>query len=352
MASALSQVRQLVKLFGFRPLLRRLRRHQKALAFYRGYAVTRTLWALTECGFMDDLMDAPLGFSTDEAIERFGFHRRVFESLVDYLDALKILRREGDNVRMDDVGVMLMDEPRGSFDLAYGYEPIFSRLPAMLKGEALFGRDVTRRGDYIAKGSGELGAQLPFPVMKRMILDVGAREILDLGCGDLEFLYGIADGTDIICHGIDYDQEAVAHARRRNEDSRFRDRVTVDLADMFDVASIAAQFAGVDVLTAVDVFHEHLIGGSGKIEGLLAGLRKAFKAKLVVGEFCRQPHEKLRKNPTGFLEHHLFHNLTNQVILSADEWRDIFARAGYEIAREWIFDMVGHGYFVLKSPSE
>jgi len=351
MASTLSQALDLIKLFGFRPLLRRFRRHKRALAFYRGYAVTRTLWALTECGFMDDLMDAPLGFSIDEAIARFGFHRRVFVSLVDYLDALKILRREGDNVRMDEVGIMLMGEPRGSFDLAYGYEPIFSRLPAMLAGDVLFGRDVTRRGDYIAKGSGELGAQLPFPVMRGMILDVGAKEILDLGCGDLEFLYGIAEGADVVCHGIDYDPEAVAHARKRNEDSPFRDRVSVDFADMFDVKSLAERFAGVDVLTAVDVFHEHLIDGCERIEGLLADLRKSFKAKLVIGEFCRQPHEKLRKNPTAFLEHHLFHNLTNQVILSADEWRDIFRRAGYEIEQEKVFDMVGHGYFVLTRPS-
>ena len=351
MASTLSQVLDLIKLFGFRPLVRRFRRHQQALAFYRGYAVTRTLWALTECGLMDDLMDAPLGFSIDEAIDRFGFHRHVFESLVDYLDALKILRREGDNVSMDEVGIMLMGEPRGSFDLAYGYEPVFSRLPGMLAGDVLFGRDVTRRGDYIARGSGELGAQLPFPVMKRMILDVGAKEILDLGCGDLEFLYGIAEGTDVVCHGIDYDRDAVAHARKRNEDSPLRGRVTVDLADMFDVASIAQRFADVDVLTAVDVFHEHLIDGREKIEGLLADLRKSFKARLVVGEFCRQPHEKLRRNPTGFLEHHLFHNLTNQVILSADEWRDIFRGAGYTIEQDKVFDMVGHGYFVLTSPS-
>ena len=347
MAGTLSQVMDLIKLFGFRTLSRRFKRHQRALAYYRGYAVTRIMWALLDSGFMDALGAADGGMTIDEAIERFGFHRHVFESMMDYLDALKIVRREGDRLRLDEVGRMLMEEPRGSLDLAYGYEPIFRNLPEMLRGEVLFGRDVTRRGDYIAKGSGELGVQLPFPVMRQMILDVGAREILDLGCGDLEFLYGIAEGTQIVCHGIDWDRDAVEHARKRNEHSPFRDRVTAEFGDMFEVDALAEKFPHVDVLTAVDVFHEHLIDGNEKICDLLSRLRTTLKARLVVGEFCRQSHEKLRKRPTGFLEHHLFHNLTNQVILSADEWRTIFGKAGYRIEQEKIFDMVGHGYFVL-----
>jgi len=67
-----------------------------------------------------------------------------------------------------------------------------------------------------------------------------------------------------------------------------------------------------------------------------------------VAEFCKQPHEKLRKRPTAFLEHHLLHNLTNQKILAADELRKLFTDAGYVIDEERVFDMVGHGYFVLR----
>ena len=82
---------------------------------------------------------------------------------------------------------------------------------------------------------------------------------------------------------------------------------------------------------------------------LLAGLKAAFpNALLVVGEFCKQSHESLRKRPTAFLEHHLFHQLTNQRIESAARWREIFARAGLTIREEKVFDLVGHGYFVLE----
>ena len=347
MAGSLSQIWYLARLFGLRNLVRRFSRHQRALRHYRGFAVTEVLWALLETGFLDELAARPEGMTFSEAQTRYRFHPHVFESLVDYFDVLRILRREGDRIRLDKQGRLLLAEPRGSFDLALGYEPVFRNLGAMLRGEALFGRDVFRRGEYIARGSGELGSQLPFPVMKRMILDVAAREVLDLGCGDLEFLFGIAQGTEILCHGIDVDAEAVAHARERLERSPLRARVSVERADMFDVASLAKRFGSVDVLTAVDVFHEHLADGTERVGRLLDELRRSFNARLVVAEFCRQPHEALRKRPTGFAEHHLFHNLTNQVILSAEEWRRIFHDAGYKIEQEHVFDIVGHGYFVL-----
>ncbi|NIA20716.1 MAG: hypothetical protein GWP05_01840, partial [Anaerolineaceae bacterium] len=64
--------------------------------------------------------------------------------------------------------------------------------------------------------------------------------------------------------------------------------------------------------------------------------------------FCNQPHESLRKRPTAFLEHHLFHDLTNQKIGTADLWRRLFREAGFRIVEERIFNLVGHGYFALK----
>jgi len=348
MGGTLSQLWYLKGLFGLRNLIRRFKRHQRALRHYRGYAVTRALWAFLETGFLDELSRREDGVTVDEAVEQFGFDRHVFESLVDYLDVLRILRREGERVRLDEEGRDLLEEPRGSFDLAYGYEPIFRNLGGMLRGEVVFGRDVKRRGEYIAMGSGELGAQLPFPVMKRMVLETGAREVLDLGCGDLEFLFGIARGTDIVCHGIDMDADAVAHAESRLKESSFGGRVTVGVGDMFETAVLAERYGHVDAITAVDVLHEHLFDGRERITRFLKELRRDFDARLVVGEFCRQPHEALRRNPTGFVEHHLFHKLTNQVILSAEEWRVIFREAGYRIEQERVFDMVGHGYFVLQ----
>jgi SAM-dependent methyltransferase len=303
---------------------------------------------LTQEGFLDRLVAAGKLSAAAYARER-NLAPHVLQSLCVYLDALKLVDYEEGTCVPTRGLVDLLAEPRGIFDLAYGYEPIFTSLPALLAGTKLVGRDVTRRGEYIAKGSGELGRQLPFPVMCDLIRRLGARRVLDLGCGDLEFLFLLCEELPVRCVGIDKDPAAVAYAEKRLRESRFADRIEVHEGDMFAVDELCRRWGDADVVTAVDVFHEYLIEGDGRIRGLLEGLRRAFpQAALVVAEFCVQPRARLRRRPTAFVEHHLFHDLTNQVILPASRWRELFRAAGYEVATERVFDIVGHGYFVLR----
>jgi SAM-dependent methyltransferase len=314
----------------------------------RGYVLTQVLWTLTQEGFLDRLVAAGKLSAVAYARER-NLAPHVLQSLCVYLDALKLVDYEEGTCVPTRGLVDLLAEPRGIFDLAYGYEPIFTSLPALLAGTKLVGRDVTRRGEYIAKGSGELGRQLPFPVMCDLIRRLGARRVLDLGCGDLEFLFLLCEELPVRCVGIDKDPAAVAYAEKRLRESRFADRIEVHEGDMFAVDELCRRWGDADVVTAVDVFHEYLIEGDGRIRGLLEGLRRAFpQAALVVAEFCVQPRARLRRRPTAFVEHHLFHDLTNQVILPASRWRELFRAAGYEVAAERVFDIVGHGYFVLR----
>ena len=69
---------------------------------------------------------------------------------------------------LDKLGRSLLDDPRGSFELTHGYQPILYNLDGMLRGEKKYRRDVNRLGEFIARGSGRLGLQLPFPVIKHL----------------------------------------------------------------------------------------------------------------------------------------------------------------------------------------
>jgi len=345
----LKQVCELIHQFGLLKLVGVKRRHDRGLPMVRGYVTVRVLWALLNAGVMDEL--AERGECTlQELAGKLKLDEGTLRHLCDYMDCVRVLNRTApDRYELDDLGRTMLAEPRGVVDLMYGYEPIFVSLNEMLAGLKKYGDDVERRGDFIAMGSGELGRQLPFPVMADMIQKHGFTRLLDLGCGDLEFLFSICELTDAQCFGIDISEDAIRHARTRLDASPHKDRVHVALADMFALEDIASQWPDIDCITVCDTFHEHLSDGTGKIEALLVKLGQWFpKAAMVVAEFCRQSHEKLKKRPTGFLEHHLFHALTRQIILSADEWHRVFDAAGWRVRQERIYDIVGHGYFVLE----
>jgi len=343
----MSQALQIIRLLGLARAARVKRRFDEALPCVRGYAVCSCLWALLDAGALDRLL-APGGAAVDDLAA--DLDRNVLESILTYLDGLSLVRMEGGRVAALPKLERLMAEPRGFFELTYAYEPIFADLGNLLVGKHAYPRDVERRGKYVARGSGQLCRALPYVVLADLIRRHGARKVLDLGCGDLAFISYLREGAPgLRAVGVDIDEPTVAYARQVLASTKEADRIEVRCTDMFDLAGVARDHADVDAITAVDTFHEYLADGEEKIVGLMKQLRAWFPgALLYVGEFCKQPHARLRRSPTAFLEHHLYHDLTNQTITTADRWRAMFAAAGLAILEEKVFDIVGHGYFVLR----
>lgn len=345
----IQQALYLIKRFGFFRLARMKRHHDKSLPVIRGYTTCCCFWALLNEGFLDTL-HAKRSISLTQYARRRNLNLEILRHICEYLDVLKLLRLEGDRCFLEARCEVFLKEPRGTFDLLFGYEPVFYNLGALLTNGKRYGKEVFRRGDFVAKGSGELGAQLPFPMMVGFAKKYGIRKVLDLGCGDLEFLFALCrEMPQITCRGIDNSKDAVDYARQLLKDSEYASRIEVFHCDMFDFDRIKEIAEDIDGITAVDVFHEYLGEGTEKVERFLGRLREEFKdAVIIVGEFCRQLHEKLKKNPTGFLEHDLYHNLTGQVIIKAEDWISLFKSSGYEIIEKRVIDLVGHGYFVLQ----
>ena len=343
------QAIEIIRLLGLGGALRVKRRFDKALPYVRGYAACSCLWALLETGVLDRLLAAE-SVLLDDLIAEGGLEPHVLESVLEYLDGLGLVRVEQRRARAMPKLKALMAEPRGFFELTYAYEQILSNLPAMLRGEARYPADVQRLGKYVGRGSGQLCRTLPYPVLADMLRRHGARRVLDLGCGDLALLFFLCETMpEVRAIGIDLDRPTVEYARQVLAASPHAGRIEVREADMFRLEAIAGEQPDVDAVTAVDTYHEYLGDGGAKVAGLLRKLRGEFpRALLYVGEFCKQPHEKLRRRPTAFLEHHLYHDLTNQTIADAETWRSIFGRAELAVVEEKVFDLVGHGYFVLR----
>lgn len=344
----MGQIGYLIRLFGLPRLLRMKRRHDRWLPTVRGYALTRAIQALLDIGLLDALADGSV-IDVNAYAREHGLDAHVLEALCEYLHCLRVLDRSVNGYTLSKIGQTILAEPRGTFDLCRGYTPVLAQLEDMLRGKKQYGVDVSRDLYYVAKGSGELGMQLPFVVMKDMILSHGFKSVLDMGCGDAEFLLYIAEGTDIECYGFDVSEHAIEAARHAIASHELGNRVHVQCADMFDIEKISSLWPDVEVFTADDVFHEYFRDQKERIVDLLRRYAEAMpQTAFLVAEFCRQSDEWLRKHPTAFVEHHLFHKLTNQEILSAEELRSLFRSAGYKIEDERVLDLVGHGYFLIR----
>jgi len=345
----MSQALDVIRLLGLAKAVRVKKRFDEALPYVRGYAVCSCLWALLETGVLDRLL-APAPVEQDALLSGGRLDRHVLESILNYLDGLSLVRVEGGRVRAMPRLRRLMAEPRGFFELTYAYEPILAALRGLLTGEARYPQDVQRLGKYVGRGSGQLCRTLPYPVLADMLRRHGARAVLDLGCGDLAFLLFLCEAMPgVRAVGVDIDLPTVAYAREVLAQASCGGRIEVRRADMFDLQAVARDHPEVDAVTAVDTYHEYLSQGEEKVVGLMRQLKTQFpRALLYVGEFCKQPHERLRRRPTAFLEHHLYHDLTNQTIETAARWRAMFAAAGLQIVEQKVFDIVGHGYFVLR----
>jgi len=343
----LEQLSFMSKIVGLRKLLRMRRKHAVGLKFVRGYVTTRCFWALMNAGLLDHLLEKKSVDIADFA-KGNGLDAEALSAVCEYLDRIKVLNYENGRCSLEPMGATLLEESRGLFDLLYGYEPVFRELDGMIRSEKKYGKDIKRRSEAIARGSGRLGRQLPFLAARELVHSHGFGRILDLGCGDLEFSFMLCEKPDIICFGVDKDAETVQCAMRRLSDTGHSGRITVSIGDMFDVEDLAGRFPDIDAITAIDVFHEYLSDGPDAVVGLLKGLKTNFpNTRLVVAEFFNIPRQWLRRFPSATVEHHLFHSLTNQEILPIEGWIEIFEMGGYKVVDKKLLHAIGHGYYVL-----
>jgi len=344
----IEQFIRLIRLLGLRRAVRMKRHHDKGLKYIRGYAACSCWWTLLNEGFLDEL-DEQGRIDPQQYAGHKGLDLKTLQAAIGYLDGIGLLEQWSGAVCLSDEGRVLLAEPRGLFELLWAYEPCFRELGDLLKGRKKYGRDLERRITYVGVGSGRLCEQLPYPVMRRMVLRQNCRGVLDLGCGDLAFLAGLCRRDENIRgHGIDCSPDMVRFDQEQLGENDFGGRLTVQVGDMFNLPEPPVGLGRVDGITACDTFHEYLQEEKKLVE-LLQALRARFDGAVwVIGEFCLQDAAWLRKHPTASLEHHLFHDLSNQQIGTAQQWREIFDRAGLEIIEEQIYDLIGHGYFMLR----
>jgi len=351
----LKQILRVIRLVGLPRAARMKKHHEQGLGPIRGHVATRCFWSLLQCGLWDQMQQNGTVDLVRFARDR-GIRIDVLHAVCKYLDRIGWVRLDNGAVRPAGLVRTLLKEPRGLYELGYAYEPVMNALDALLAGKAQFGKDVQRRTDWVGIGSGRLCQQLPYAVLGDLVARYGGNRVLDLGCGDGAFLIWMLrriPGLQAI--GMDLDGPTAQLARRQIAQAGLADRAKIVCANMFDLvqsdelAKSVPELARIDTITVCDTFHEYLWEGEQPVIDFLRAIkRKHPDATIVMGDFCVQDDRWLRKHPIASLEHHLWHDLTRQRLISESQWHKVFAQAGVQLVESNVFDIIGHGYFVLR----
>jgi 2-ketoarginine methyltransferase len=305
--------------------------------------------ALFNVGFFDEVQQkGTVNVQTFAREHDLDLH--ILQSLCDTLYALKILQKNGAGYSLDSKGKVLVNVARGWFDGVYGYEELFHSLEAVLKKEKVYGREIQRRPDYIARGSGEMEKWLYFPLAVDIIKRENHKKVLDLGCGDATFLrYLCAEQRDIIGYGVDLEPDAIREGDEKIKQARLQNRITLFAEDITKLERIPASWRDVDVATTFFVLHEILFAGTQPVIDLLRSFRKLFPGvPLIVFEVIRPTPEQLRKRPGMAALYLMQHDLGHQKPVGLADWQELFKAAGFTSIGERYASVARSAIFTLR----
>jgi len=313
-----------------------------------GFYTTRTLQALFNVGFFDELKRKERLDLEAFACER-GLDLEILESLCESLYALKILDRRGREYFLDAKGRILTEVARGWFVGTYGYEGVFHDLEALLRKEKEYGKEVRRLSEPIARGSAEMEALLYFPLAIDIVARNKYKRVLDLGCGEGTFLRALCQSLpDVQGLGMDLSSESVEAARERAAVAGLERRLQFFVEDVAAGNGAPSSAGKIDAATIFFVMHEILYRGEDVAIEFLKGFRRKFPGvPLIVFEVLRPSAEEMRRRPGMAIHYALQHDLSHQRLVSGEKWKQLFKDAGFQNFEERELKFVRTGIYTL-----
>jgi SAM-dependent methyltransferase len=338
-----------ISVLGLRPLVKLNRANKLAWnEILSGFYTTRTLQTLFNIGFFDEIQKRG-SVSIESFAAGKNLDKDILSALCDSLVALSILKKQGADVRLDVKGKLLAEVGYGWFYGAYGYEEVFHYLEALLKKEMVYGKDIIRRGDFVAVGSGEIEKLIYFPLAIDIISKGGFKKVLDFGCGDGTFLRHLCrHNTECKGYGIDISEAAIAEGQARLKRDGLEERISLSVLDVTKIEALPESLKSIDAATIFFVLHEVLFSGEESVIRLLQAYKKLFPGvPLIVFEACLPEPDEMRKKPGMAIQYLLQHRLTRQKLTSRETWKQLFKKSGFMSIEERYLKFARTSIFII-----
>ena len=296
--------------------------------------VTRCFQTLLNLGLFDEMVAKGIvdlrTFASSNNLDQ-----ELLRAICDALYARQMLRKESEwRFGLEAKAEFLVENPlsRGWFNLANGYENVLFHLEDLVRGKMKYGVDLVRDGRLVGVGSGLASRDFYFPVVLEKLAGAGYRKVLDIGCGDAEFLRLVCKkfpATNGV--GVDLSPDAVAAGEEQIRREGLEQRIQLHTGDALRLPEIKDRLQGVDAATPFFVLHEFCGGAKHeRAVQFLRGFRETLPGvPFLIIETVRPTPEEMRRKPGPAIEYFLFHDLSNQKPVGRDVWKQLFQEAGF-----------------------
>jgi hypothetical protein len=244
------------------------------------YVAAQALYHLNECGVIASLAEAPA--TAAELSRRLTLDERLLSGLLSYLARVDPIIGRGADGRYEITAFgrralerySHREDGRTSYNLfdvrVGGYGPVWAALGDLLRGRAVYGREISRAGGGAARGLRRSAGGL-LPALRRAADAAGAAAVVEVGvdAGLLARLAAERPGLDAT--GVDLSDEELAAAREAAGPVPAR----WIRGDFFAPAEWAAQAGPGRLLVFTLHLHELAARGAARVRDALAALGRA-----------------------------------------------------------------------------